>query len=46
MSEQNPFKEIEPEIKLPEKLKEDILQEIKEIVEEQQDNDASTTTSN
>jgi hypothetical protein len=45
MSEQNPFKEIEPEIKLPEELKEDILQEIKEIVEEQQD-DASTTTSN
>lgn len=34
MNEQNPFKKIETEIKPPEDLKLDILQEIKENIEE------------
>ncbi|EDP96564.1 hypothetical protein U8527_21585 [Kordia algicida OT-1] len=41
MTEENPFKKITPELKLPETLKEDILQEIKEYTEDSQDTDSS-----
>lgn len=34
MNEENPFKKIETNISLPKELKEDIIQELEEIVEE------------
>ncbi len=36
MSEKNPFKSIEPDISLPEELRDDIIQEVDKIIEEQE----------
>lgn len=34
MNKKNPFKSIEPDISLPEDLKEEIIQEVEEIIQE------------
>ena len=43
MSKKNPFKSIEPEISLPEDLKEEIIQEVEEIIQEGETENSSET---
>ncbi|WP_431129504.1 hypothetical protein [Flagellimonas flava] len=43
MSKKNPFKSIEPDISLPEDLKEEIIQEVEEIIQEEGTENASDT---
>ena len=44
MTKKNPFKSIEPTESLPEELKDDVLQEIEELIEETQEDSESTNT--
>lgn len=41
MTKKNPFKKIESEVSLPKELKEDILQEIEKIIEEESSDEQS-----
>lgn len=41
MNKINPFKKIESDVSLPEELKEDILQEIEQITEEEKNDEQS-----
>jgi hypothetical protein len=39
MTKKNPFQNIEPEVSIPEDLKNEILQEVEEIIANEEEND-------
>ncbi|WP_420321380.1 hypothetical protein [Flagellimonas sp.] len=42
MTKKNPFKSIEPLVSVPEELKEDIVQGVEEIIEEQEESSSDS----